>query len=51
MGENFIDSKMNVTWMCQTKKIITFGVSKIYEWLLKHMFRWIQLSKAVTNDA
>ena len=37
--------------MTQNQKLFTFGVPKIYKWLLKHMFRWIQLSKAVTNDA
>ena len=35
----------------QIQNIITFGVSKIYEWILRHMFRWIQLSKGVPNDA
>ena len=42
---------VNVTWMTLSQKIFTFGVSKIYKWILKHMFRWIQLSKAVTNNA
>ena len=37
--------------MTQTQKIFTFGILQIYEWILKHMFRWIQLSKALTNDA
>ena len=42
---------VNVTHMTQSQKIFTFGVSKIYEWILRHMFRWIQFSKVVTNDA
>ena len=32
-------------------KIFTFGVPKIYEWIFRYMFRRIQLSKVVTNDA
>ena len=42
---------VKVTCMTQSQKIFTFGVSNIYKWLFRHMFRWIQLSKAVTNDA
>ena len=26
--------------MSQSQKIFTFGVSKNYEWILRHMFRW-----------
>ena len=37
--------------MSQSQKIFTFGVSKNYEWVLRYMFRWIQLSKPVTNDS
>ena len=37
--------------MSQSQKIFNFGVSKIYEWIFRDMFRWIPLSKPVTNDA
>ena len=37
--------------LLKVKKVFTFGILKIYKWILKHMFRWIQLSKTVTNDA
>ena len=47
----FFEVIVNITWMTQSQKIFTFGVSKIYEWIFSHIFRWIQLSKTVTNDA
>ena len=41
---------VNGTSMCQTKKIVTCGVSKIYEWILRDTYRWVKLSKGVTDD-
>ena len=32
------------------KKIVTCGVSKIYEWILRDTYRWVKLSKGVTDD-
>ena len=31
-------------------KIVTCGVSKIYEWILRDSYRWVKLSKGVTDD-
>ena len=41
---------VNVTSMCQTKKIVTCGVSKIYEWIFRDTYRWVKLSKGVIDD-
>ena len=41
---------VNGTSMCQTKKLATCGVSKIYEWILRDTYRWVKLSKGVTDD-
>ena len=40
---------VNVTWICQTKKIFMYGVSKIYEWILKDTYRWVKVSKPLTD--
>ena len=40
---------VNVTWICQTKKIVTYGVSKIYKWILKDTYRWVKVSKPLTD--
>ena len=49
--EEYFSKSVTVTQITQGQKILTFGVSKIFKWILRHVFRWIQLSKAVTNDA
>ena len=36
--------------MCQTKRTVTCGVSKIYEWILRDTYRWVKLSKGVIDD-
>ena len=33
------------------KKIVTYGVSKIYEWILRDTYRWVKLSKPLTDVA
>ena len=32
-----------------TKKIFTHGVSKIYEWILRDTYRWVKVSKPLTD--
>ena len=49
--EEYFSKSVNVTWITQSQKIFTFGVSTIYKWIHRHMFRWIQLSKAMTSNA
>ena len=31
------------------KKILIFGVSKIYEWILRDTYRWVKVSKSLTD--
>ena len=35
--------------MSETKKIVTFGLSKIYEWIFRDTYRWVKVSKPLTN--
>ena len=53
MGKKFTDSKLKVEHKMSVvpTKIFNFGVSKIYELIFRHMFRWIPFSKPVTNGA
>ena len=53
MGKNFTDSKMNVTWMCQTKKIcmgsqkLTNGYLGIHIDGLKCLNLWKMVAKII----
>ena len=40
---------VNVTWICQTKKIDTCGVSTIYKCILTNTYRWVKVSKLLTD--
>ena len=40
---------VNVTWMTRSQKIFTFGVSKIYKYILKDTYRWVKVSKTLTD--
>ena len=31
------------------KKIVTFGLSNIYEWILRDTYRWVKVSKPLTD--
>ena len=31
------------------KKIVTYWVSKIYEWILRDTYRWVKVSKPLTD--
>ena len=35
--------------MTQTKKIVMHGVSKIYKWILRDTYRWVKVSKPLTD--
>ena len=37
-------------WTQSQKNIYLWGSQKNYEWILRHMFRWIPLSKPVTKQ-
>ena len=42
---------VNVVWICQTKKLVTYGVSKIYKWILRDTQRcdrwWVKLLSSI----
>ena len=31
------------------KKIFMYGVSKIYKWILRDTYRWVNVSKSLTD--
>ena len=47
--EYFFVFIVNVTWICQTKKIVMYGVSNINKWILRDTYRWVKVSKPLTN--
>ena len=41
---------VNVTWICQNKRnSYVYGVSKIYKWILRDSYRWVKVSKPLTD--
>ena len=40
---------VNVTCIFQTKKIVMYGVSKIYKWIPRDTYRWVKVSKSLTD--
>ena len=40
---------VNVTWICQTKKTVMHGASRIYECIIRDTYRWVKVSKPLRD--